>query len=165
MKDTAVAIRSLALKINGIDLSSPALGKDEECAVLDTLHAALQGTGNYLEPLFSAKAVEDYKRDIRNDVMVDPHGDALALGHQAEELRRYNRELQTTISGLMAERDAAKAEAEGNEAAFNVAMGARDRHISALATEVGKLHQELAQLRELKRVFARMVELVTQQQQ
>lgn len=150
-----------SLKINGLDLSSPDLSKDDECSIVDALASALRGTGNYLEPLFAEPAIQHYKRAIREDIVVDPFGDALALSRQCDELRRYNRELQETISGLMAERDTLKNTMDTQDAAFNAALTSRDRHLEAIRVELSTLRKEVDTLRELRRVVGRMVALAT----
>lgn len=150
-----------SLKINGIDLSDPSLSKDDECSIVDTLASALRGTGNYLEPLFAEPAIQSYKHAIRNDVVVDPYGDALALSRKCDELRRYNRELSETVSGLLEERDALKSAIETQDAAFNAALTSRDRHLEAIRAELSALRKEVDTLRELRRVVGRMVALAT----
>lgn len=62
--------RPYSTKLNklGIDLRMD-LSKQEEIGIIETLHDAFKGTGNYLEALFSKQLTEWVSAEIKNDYM------------------------------------------------------------------------------------------------
>lgn len=66
--------RPYTTKLNklGLDLRKN-LSKQEEIGILETLHDAFKGTGNYLEKLFSKEMTEWASREIENDWVPDIH--------------------------------------------------------------------------------------------